>query len=280
MTKQKKIVLIMILAVVAFLIYQYVSSVRWAEEITRRAESLGMTTEEYQELVLFERQHGLDVDKTYAAMMRTDNSSDGADDRLPAFRFSSSDTALIDIGDAVDLTVYTPSPDDAGNLSLDITDESVISVETFVNDNTVKLHITALSPGYSNISASLPDGSTIPDTVQIVVEDPSAIVSTDVVNQYTTFGMENALEEAKSYLQYSSFSYQGLIDQLEYEKYTHDEAVYAVDHCGADWYEQAVATAESYLEYMAFSRDRLIDQLEYSGFTHEQAVYAVGKVGY
>ncbi|MBQ3413354.1 Ltp family lipoprotein, partial [Candidatus Saccharibacteria bacterium] len=67
--------------------------------------------------------------------------------------------------------------------------------------------------------------------------------------------------------------------QLEYEKFTHDQAVYGVDNCGADWNEQAVKKAASYLKYSSFSRDRLISQLEYEGFTHAQAVYGVTQNG-
>lgn len=76
-----------------------------------------------------------------------------------------------------------------------------------------------------------------------------------------------------SYLRYSSFSYNGLVEQLEYEGFSHEDAVYAVDNCGADWKEQAVEKAKSYLEYSSFSYDGLIEQLEYEGFTHEEAVY-------
>lgn len=95
-----------------------------------------------------------------------------------------------------------------------------------------------------------------------------------------TIGEENALKSAKSYLEFSAFSYEGLIEQLEYEKYSHEEAVYAADNCGADWNEQAVAAAKSYLEFSAFSRDGLIEQLEYEGFTTEQAVYGAEANGY
>ena len=87
----------------------------------------------------------------------------------------------------------------------------------------------------------------------------------------------NALEKAKSYLSHSAFSYEGLIDQLEYNDFTHEEAVYAADNCGADWKEQAVKKAKSYLSHSSFTKERLIDQLEYNGFTHEQAVYGAGK---
>lgn len=92
-----------------------------------------------------------------------------------------------------------------------------------------------------------------------------------------TAGMRNALKEARNYLSVMPFSYEGLIEQLEYEGYSHSEAVYAADNCGADWYEQAVRAARNYLDIMAFSRSGLIEQLEYEGYTHEQAVYGVDK---
>ena len=94
-----------------------------------------------------------------------------------------------------------------------------------------------------------------------------------------TLGMKNALEEAKSYIRYSSFSYTGLIDQLEYEGYTYEECVYGADNCGADWYEQAVLCAESYIEYSGFSYLGLIDQLEYEGFTSDEAAHGADNCG-
>lgn len=98
--------------------------------------------------------------------------------------------------------------------------------------------------------------------------------------QGETLSQKNALKKAKLYLDFMSFSYQGLIKQLEYEKFSHEDAVYAADHCGANWYEQAAKKAALYLEIMAFSREGLIDQLEYEGFTHDQIIYAVTAVGY
>jgi protein of unknown function DUF1535 len=78
----------------------------------------------------------------------------------------------------------------------------------------------------------------------------------------------------------TSFSYTGLVDQLTYEGFTSEQAVYGADHCGADWNEQAALKAASYLDMSAFSREGLIDQLEYEGFTHDQAVYGVTQNGY
>lgn len=93
-------------------------------------------------------------------------------------------------------------------------------------------------------------------------------------------GEENASRSASSYLSLAPFSYTGLIEQLEYEGYTKEEAVYAVDNCGADWNEQAAKSARNYMETSALSRTELINQLKYEGFTEEQAEYGAKAVGY
>ena len=105
----------------------------------------------------------------------------------------------------------------------------------------------------------------------------TAGTSSESVGGSATFGEKNALEKAHQYLEYSAFSYTGLIDQLEFEGYTRTEAVYAADNCGADWNEQAVKKAKQYLDYSSFSRSELMDQLEFEGFTHAQAEYAVNQ---
>ncbi len=89
----------------------------------------------------------------------------------------------------------------------------------------------------------------------------------------------NAKKRAKEYLIIMSFSRQRLIEQLEYNKFTHSQAVYGVDHCGANWNTQAKKRAKSYLNTIAFSRQGLIEQLEYEKFTHSQAIYGVNNCG-
>lgn len=96
----------------------------------------------------------------------------------------------------------------------------------------------------------------------------------------TTMGEKNAAKSALNYLAYMPFSYSGLVEQLKFEGYTHEEAVYGVDRCGADWNEQAALMAEEYLKYSSFSRTELIAQLEFEGFTRQQAEYGVQAVGY
>ena len=78
---------------------------------------------------------------------------------------------------------------------------------------------------------------------------------------------------------FTSFSYTGLIDQLEYEGYSVEACTYAADNCGADWNQQALKKAQDYLDFSSFSYTGLIGQLEYDGFTAEQATYAVDSCG-
>ncbi len=90
---------------------------------------------------------------------------------------------------------------------------------------------------------------------------------------------QQAMLSAESYLGFSAFSESGLIDQLEYEGFTSDQATYGVDHITVDWNEQAWKSAEAYLDYSSFSRSGLIDQLIFEGFTQSQATYGVDKAG-
>ena len=76
-----------------------------------------------------------------------------------------------------------------------------------------------------------------------------------------------------------AFSREGLIEQLEYEGFSNEDATYGADNSGADWMEQAAKSAESYLDFTSFSRQGLIEQLEYEGFTEEQAIHGADSVG-
>lgn len=145
------------------------------------------------------------------------------------------------------------------------------------------------------------DQCKIPDAVKYVafsIDERSGEVETILVSTYSnsskssesnqaqpetgtmTTGQKNALEAANNYLKIMPFSYSGLIEQLEYEKYSTEDATFAADNCGADWNEQAAKSAEKYLSIMSFSRDSLIEQLEYDGYTHSQAVYGAKQNGY
>jgi len=112
------------------------------------------------------------------------------------------------------------------------------------------------------------------------ITTPTTTPDVEEESDTATIGEKNALAQAQSYLSFSAFSYSGLIEQLEFEGYSHTEAVYGADNSGADWNEQAALKAQSYLDYSPFSREGLIEQLEFEGFTREQAEYGVEAVGY
>ncbi|MHB8913444.1 MAG: Ltp family lipoprotein [Minisyncoccota bacterium] len=94
-----------------------------------------------------------------------------------------------------------------------------------------------------------------------------------------TISQQNAVKKAVSYLDYAAFSHDGLVAQLEYDQFSHADAVYGADNSGANWNEQAAKKAKSYMSYSAFSRGSLIAQLEYDQFTQAQAEYGANAVG-
>lgn len=86
---------------------------------------------------------------------------------------------------------------------------------------------------------------------------------------------KNALQKAKDYLNYTSFSKTSLYDQLIYEQYPEDAAQFAIDNIEVDWNAEALKKAIDYLDYTSFSDQGLYDQLIYEGFSDEQAQYAI-----
>lgn len=197
---------------------------------------------------------------------------------------------VIDLRIYFDSALYSSS--DFQNIVCDVLENiSVASGEIPVNFNACHISIVE---NMDNLSSSILSWDSRDD------EDLSIGTIHDYYNDYTgydvsayqindwfvdsanapTTGEKNALSKAKDYLAFTSFSYSGLIDQLEYEGFTTEEATYGADNCGADWYEQAAKKAEEYLDFTSFSREGLIDQLEYEGFTYDQAVYGVEANGY
>ena len=132
---------------------------------------------------------------------------------------------------------------------------------------------TSAQSDTNELQEAEPAESEAPQEAVSEIEQPA-------VEPEVAMGERNALAKAKSYLDFTAFSYTGLIDQLEYEGFSTEEATYGADNCGADWNEQAAKKAKSYLEFTSFSRSGLIDQLLYDGFTQEQAEYGVTQNGY
>lgn len=138
----------------------------------------------------------------------------------------------------------------------------------------------ALAAAIDAADAVLADPEATQDQVDDAREAVTEAVSALVEKDAPTMGQQNALRKAGQYLDTMPFSYEGLIDQLEFEGYTTEEATYAADNCGADWNEQAAEKAQDYIDMMSFSKSGLIDQLKFEGFTQEQAEYGAKAVGY
>lgn len=121
--------------------------------------------------------------------------------------------------------------------------------------------------------------SSTPAAGEQVEEGTTVTLAVAVAPQFT-LAQQNAIRQAQSYLDYSGFSREGLIGQLEYEGYSTEEATLGADNSGADWNAEAAESAQSYLEYTSFSRQGLYDQLAYEGFTPEQIEFGLAQVGY
>ena len=87
-----------------------------------------------------------------------------------------------------------------------------------------------------------------------------------------TLGQKNAPAKAKSYLNISAFSYEGLIKQLKFENFHMKMLFMELGNCGADGNEQVATKAQSYLAIASFSIDGLIRQPEFDGFPQPLAI--------
>ena len=94
-----------------------------------------------------------------------------------------------------------------------------------------------------------------------------------------TVSQQSAQRKAEDYLGFTAFSRSGLIDQLEFDKYSAADATWAVDHVTVDWNAQAAKKAKDYLGFTSFSHAGLVDQLEFDGFTPQQAEFGVSQTG-
>lgn len=132
------------------------------------------------------------------------------------------------------------------------------------------------------ISTATNSGGSDPTPMQssVTPSEPSETAEVQEETVSETIGQKNARASAESYLNFQAFSRKGLIEQLEFEEYSTEDAEYAVDSLDVDWNEQAAKSAESYLEFQAFSRQGLIDQLVFEGYTKAEAEYGVKAVGY
>lgn len=146
----------------------------------------------------------------------------------------------------------------------------------------------ATTEAEDTIEAPDEEESAAPATVaEAPSEEESAAPATTsaAAEEEFTPSQQNAIRSAKSYLEFTSFSRSGLIDQLSSEygdQFPVDDATIAVDSLDVDWNAQAVKAARTYLDFQSFSCQGLIDQLssEYGDqYTVEQATFGANEAG-
>jgi len=136
---------------------------------------------------------------------------------------------------------------------------------------------TTESPG-----TSTPSGTS---SAAAATESRTPVATQAAPESNLTASQRNAVRSAESYLSFTGFSRQGLIDQLSSEfgdQYPVQDATIAVDSLDVDWNAEAVESAEAYLSFSGFSCQGLIDQLSSDfgdQYTLDQATYAATQVG-
>lgn len=132
---------------------------------------------------------------------------------------------------------------------------------------------------YENIKAKNEEAKKEINIINGAEETPAVTVLNDKETESNeTISQRNAVKQAKSYIETMPFSKKELINQLIFNKYSKEDAKYAVNKLEIDYKIQAVRQAKSYLETMAFSKEELLHQLKFNGYTDEQAEYAVNEV--
>ena len=102
----------------------------------------------------------------------------------------------------------------------------------------------------------------------------TASSSNDSNSEYST-----ALGKAKSYNSLFHMSKKRMYSQLtsDFDKFSNDEAQYAIDHLEADYKYNALFNAKNYRKLFNMSKSGLFNQLTSfaDGFTEEEAQYAI-----
>ncbi|MCM1507010.1 MAG: Ltp family lipoprotein [Ruminococcus flavefaciens] len=163
------------------------------------------------------------------------------------------------------------------------------TISTSITDETTTTKTTTLPVTTSSVSETTQTTTTSTTTSTTITATSTTTSTTSLTTNTTTStktttttttksSKETALNRALEFIDGDGYSYIGLIDILEFVGYTHEDAVYAADNCGADWNQEAVESAKSYLEIFDFSKERLIQQLiGGEEFTEEQAEYAASQ---
>lgn len=111
-----------------------------------------------------------------------------------------------------------------------------------------------------------------PDVVQAVEPAPDPRPEPDPAR-------DEAVKAAQAYLETETYSPSALYLQLYGDGYQEADIDYALDHCGANWYENAAYCAMDWVASYYYSRGMLVEDLMNSGFTADEAAYGADYCG-
>mgnify|MGYP002580615356 CR=1 FL=1 len=124
------------------------------------------------------------------------------------------------------------------------------------------------------------DGTVTPGEETLACSVCEEAINTREYTIELTTGQTNALKTIRSQSQYSHFGYDFWVTHLvNNEKFSREDAIFAVDHCGLDWEEEAV---KEYQEEIAggSSQGMAREMMVFYGFTDAQIEYAMSQVEY
>lgn len=122
--------------------------------------------------------------------------------------------------------------------------------------------------------------ATAPAKGGIADEGATVTLTLEAPKPQLTIGQENAVSKGRSYLAMMGFSRSGLIEQLQFEGFSPEDATFAADFIAPDWAAECAEKAKSYMDMMAFSRDGLYEQLAFEGFADAEINAGLAAVGY
>lgn len=187
-------------------------------------------------------------------------------------------SVLSDARTALQALGFTVTAEDAVEDRVILMESNWIVAEQAVAGTEVTLHVRKVSdPTEEELEQARKDAE---KKEKEDAKKKAAEEKAEVEKNKLTLGQRNAISKAESYLDYTSFSRKGLIEQLKYEGFSAKESALAVDYLDVDWNEQAAKKAQDYLDFTSFSRQGLIDQLVFEGFNVAQAKYGASAVGY
>ncbi len=124
--------------------------------------------------------------------------------------------------------------------------------------------LSSMITGCTNKDPDLPDYSQ-----SVNADETESNTAAAANNGEVSTGQAEALEAAKSWLQYNNYGPTGLKNALMGNGYSEADADYAVANCGADWTEQCNKKVENYVSY-GYSESTIRFFLEGEGFTEDQ----------